>query len=166
MKRLHSPVSPGVPLPARPVDAADTAYVDTVRPPDSVSVDGVDSDDGTTIDTYTRREALADGVLVDVTAQASPAEMLGGFTVPVAVTAALWHAIVAIPPSLEGLADERGRLHDVLWMARLAVRRRAELFDVVLPFAGTRKRTQRLRLHVGPDECGAITVTIGFPEDF
>ncbi len=160
MNRPHSPASPGVPLPARPVDAADTAYLDTVR---SVSVDSVD---GTTIDIYTRREALADGVLVDVTAQASPAQMLGGFKVPVAVTAALWHAIAAMPPSLQGLADERGRLHNVLWMARLAVSRRAELFDVVLQFAGTRKRTHRLRVHVGPDECGTVSVTIGFPEDF
>ena len=50
------------------------------------------SDDATfgePINAYTRAEAIADGVLVDVTHQASPAEMRGGFTVPVAVTAAL-----------------------------------------------------------------------------
>lgn len=72
---------------------------------------------------YTRSQALADGVLVDVTRQASPAEMLGGFTVPVAVTAALWRAIEAVPASLGGIADVRGRLHDVLWMAAGAARR-------------------------------------------
>ncbi len=78
---------------------------------------------GEPIHAYTRAEAIDDGVLVDVTRQASPAEMRGGFTVPVALTAALWSAIEAIPPSLQGIADARGRLHDVLWMASLAARR-------------------------------------------
>lgn len=77
---------------------------------------------------YTRAEAIADGALVDVT-QAATAGMLGGFAVPVAITAALHHAIQAIPPALEGIADVRGRLHDVLWMANVALRRqRAKLF--------------------------------------
>lgn len=77
---------------------------------------------------YTRAEAIADGVLVDVT-QAATAGMLGGFAVPVAITAALHHAIQAIPPALEGIADVRGRLHDVLWMANVALRRQgAKLF--------------------------------------
>lgn len=71
---------------------------------------------------YTRAEAIADGVLVDVTQEAT-AGMLGGFAVPVAITAALHHAIQAIPPALEGIADVRGRLHDVLWMANVALRR-------------------------------------------
>lgn len=72
---------------------------------------------------YTRSQALADGVLVDVTRQASPAEMLGGFTIPIAVTAALWAAIESIPASLQSIADVRGRLHDVVWMAACAARR-------------------------------------------
>lgn len=72
---------------------------------------------------YTRSQALADGVLVDVDRQASPAEMLGGFTIPVAVTAALWAAIEAIPASLRGIADVRGRLHDVLWTAACVAQR-------------------------------------------
>jgi hypothetical protein len=78
---------------------------------------------GDVVHRYMRAEAIADGVFVDVTRQASPAEMHGGFRVPVAVTAALWAAIEAIPPSLAGTADVRGRLHDVLWMANLALRR-------------------------------------------
>jgi hypothetical protein len=119
---------------------------------------------------YSRRQALADGVLVDVTRQASPAEMHGGFRVPVAVTAALWLAIEAIPANLAGIADARGRLRDVLWMAALAARRlprnRVTAFDVHLPVAGTRKRVQQLRVEVGPDDDDAPCVTIGFPEDF
>ena len=120
---------------------------------------------------YTRLEAIADGVLVDVTRQASPTEMHGGFVVPVAVTAALWHAIEAIPPGLAGIADARGRLHDVLWMASCAVRRAAPVawltsFLVHLPYAGTRTRMQRLTVAIGPNDDGSPCITIGFPEDF
>ena len=46
-----------------------------------------------------------------------------GFRVPVAVTAAPWADIEAIPPSKRGIQDVAGRLWDVLWMARLAARR-------------------------------------------
>ena len=121
---------------------------------------------GDLIHAHTRAQALADGLLVDVSRQASPAEMRGGFTGPVAVTAALWSAIEAIPDSLAGVADSRGRLHDVLWLARVAAHRRATSFAVHLPYAGTRKRVQTLRVDVGPDDDGSPCVTIGFPEDF
>ena len=125
---------------------------------------------GEPIHAYTRAQALADGVLVDVTRQASPAEMRGGFTVPVAVTAAVWAAIEAIPDSLVGIADARGRLHDVLWMARVAAQRFrgacGGTFAVHLPSRGTRQRVKTLRVEIGPDDHGAPCVTIGFPEDF
>ena len=145
------------------VSAAGGVDADAPRP-GSVNVSSVREDD--VVFDYSRRQALADGVLVDVTRQASLAEMRGGFTVPVAVTAALWSAIEAIPDSLAGIADVRGRLHDVLWLARVAAHRHATTFAVHLPFAGTRKRTQVLRLDVGPDDHGSPCVTIGFPEDF
>ena len=117
---------------------------------------------------YSRREALADGVLVDVTEQAGPSGMLGGFTVPVAVTAALWAAIEAIPQSLVGLADPRGRLHDVLWMASLAMGRArgSAEFQLHLPYRGSRKRLQLLTVDVGPGDDGSPCVTIGYQKDF
>ena len=124
---------------------------------------------GDLIHAYSRAQAIADGVLVDVSRQAGPAEMLGGFTIPVAVTAALWSAIDSIPDSLAGIADARGRLHDVLWMAALAARRHRGCsscrFLVHLPSRGTRKRTRELLLHVGPGDQGEPVATIGFPED-
>lgn len=58
---------------------------------------------------YTRAQALADGVLVDVTVAAKEA----GFVIPVAVTATVWAAYVRVPDGVVG-QDEGGRLWDVL----------------------------------------------------
>ena len=91
-----------------------------------------------------------------------------GFTVPVAVTRAVWAAIEAIPEHLEGIADVRGRAHDVLWMANLAAggaAKRGEWardFLVILPRRGERRQRVTLRVEIGTGE----VVTIGFPSDF
>ena len=45
------------------------------------------------IDSYTRKQAIADGVLIDVTETASEA----GFRIPVALTRAVWADYVAVP---------------------------------------------------------------------
>ena len=125
---------------------------------------------GDLIYSYSRAQAIADGVLVDVTAQAGPEGMLGGFKIPVAVTAARWSTMESSPDSLAGIADPRGRLHDVLWMAALAARRHRGdsscRFLVHLPSRGTRRRSRVLLLHVGPGDQGEPVATIGFPEDF
>ena len=63
---------------------------------------------------YTRAQAMEDGILVDVSDTAREA----GFDVPVAVTRTVWNRLVALPEGYLGFQDERGRLWDVLWMAR------------------------------------------------
>ena len=70
------------------------------------------------IHAYTRKQALEDGVLIDVTETAKEA----GFRIPVALTHAAWAEYVAVP---EGVAcqDEAGRLWDVLWMCRYGIGR-------------------------------------------
>jgi hypothetical protein len=124
---------------------------------------------GPVISSYTREQALEDGVLVDLTEWASSDKGFhGGFTCPVAVTTELWDAIEAIPASLEGIADVRGRAHDVLWMASLAVRTMIKrdvqdgCFKVILPSRGTRKRNRVLRVAFSSSE----GFTLGFPENF
>jgi hypothetical protein len=126
---------------------------------------------GPVIHSYSRAEALADGFLVDMTEWASAETgFMGGFTVPVALTSALWATIEAIPKSHWG--DVRGRAHDVLWMGSLAARglgKRNVLegnFEVILPSKGTRKRKRLLRIVSGPGDNGEHVITIGFPEDF
>lgn len=69
---------------------------------------------GPPISTYARQQAIDDGLLVDVTETAREA----GFSIPVAITRAVWDRIVALPKGYRGFQDEAGRLWDVLWMAR------------------------------------------------
>lgn len=129
-------------------------------------------DDDEVISRYTRAQGLADGVLVDMTEWASAKSgFIGGFAVPVAMTSHLWNDI----DKKVRLQDTRGRAHDVLWMASLAVRGGQKrgiigqnggrvLFDVLLQVG--RKRKQRLAVDLGGGDSGEPVVTIGYPEDF
>jgi hypothetical protein len=67
---------------------------------------------------YTRAQAIADGVQVEVTKTAQEA----GIRFPVFLTRAVFDAYVAVPPDVSG-QDEAGRLWDVLWMLRFAIQR-------------------------------------------
>ena len=71
------------------------------------------------IHAYTRAQAIDDGMLIDVTDEARTGGC--GFTFPVALTAAAWEAAVTVPKS-NRVQTESGRLHDVLWMLRCAIR--------------------------------------------
>ena len=66
---------------------------------------------------YTRKQALADGVQVDVSETAREA----GIRFPVFLTRTVFDAYVAVPPKVEG-QDEAGRLWDIVWMLRFAIR--------------------------------------------
>ena len=71
-----------------------------------------------TVHTYTRSQAVADGVQIEVTKTAQEA----GIKFPVFITRSVFDAYVAIP---EGVADqdEAGRLWDIVWMLRYAIQR-------------------------------------------
>lgn len=88
-----------------------------------------DQDEFTLIFRYTREQAIADGVLVDVSDMAKEA----GFKWPVAVTLAVWNEVVIPTPHDErdGQSKE-GRLWDVLWMARLVAKANTDDSDSVL----------------------------------
>ena len=121
---------------------------------------------GDLIHSYTRTEAIADGVLVDVSEWASATTGFhGGFTVPVALTAAVWADVEAIPRRFQGIQDVRGRAADLLWMAALAARRNtkgaAVLFEVLLDVGRTRR--QQYRMVIGPGDNGEPVVTIMKP---
>src|ERR1035438_9146135 len=76
------------------------------------------TDFGPVIYSYTRAQAVADGVQVDVTKTAQEA----GIKFPVFLTRTVFEACVAVPPDVAG-QDEAGRLWDVVWMLRFAILR-------------------------------------------
>jgi len=132
--------------------------------------------DADVISTYTRKDALADGTLVDLTKWATPGGPEGvlpgtpGFKVPVAVTSAVWGEINDIPKSKQGIQDVRGRAHDVLTMAVLAARTAKPgnsevLFRVIMDISATRGRYLTYKLNIGPGDVGEPVVTIMRPEE-
>ena len=66
---------------------------------------------------YSRAQAFKDGQLVDVSQTAREA----GFTMPVALTNAVYVSCVRVPRDVTG-QDVPGRLWDVLWMLRHRIR--------------------------------------------
>lgn len=119
---------------------------------------------GPVIYSYTREQAIEDGVLVDVSEWAREK----GIPAPTAFSSHLWTDVdVDSKKGHKGYQSTRGRADDVLWMAflRLAAANRAgkldegpHAFEVLLSVGRTRKQT----LWVAMD---GADVTIMYPED-
>ncbi len=132
-----------------------------------------DSEDEEVIFSYTRAQALADGVLVDVTQAASEA----GFRFPTAISVDL-HARLTPNEREKSLGQSyAGRLWDVLYLAAIAGQRvgfenlasiQVGLFEIEedqlhVTYCGN---LLTLWVVVGPGDIGEPVITIGFPEDF
>lgn len=122
---------------------------------------------GDVIFRYTREQAIADGVLVDVTETAKEA----GFRIPVALTRAAWAECVEVPKGVVG-QDIPGRLWDVLWMARNAIARSKgdgpELLFQLHVRNDNREGTPplvTLKATCGPGDDGSPVITILRPEE-
>lgn len=127
------------------------------------------------ISTYTRKEAIEDGVLIDVTKMAKEA----GIKHPTAITQNLWSSRVEVPEGLEGIQDEKGRLWDVLCMFVFAARKATspDLTYSVLFQAKERKadidrgtfniKMEKVQLNAvcGPGDQGEPVITIMLPGD-
>jgi hypothetical protein len=72
---------------------------------------------GDVIYSYSRMQALEDGVLVDVSDLGREA----GLKFRVAVTRAIWAEYISVPDGVIG-QDERGRAWDIVWMLRMAIK--------------------------------------------
>lgn len=127
-----------------------------------------EDEDWQIIHAYTRAQAIEDGVLRDVTAQARTA----GFRVPVALTAAAWADCVAWDEADNDrkgtVQDEAGRLADVLTMTHLAIRRnpgdtdrvRVQLVRTPRPGQTCHARPAELHAVIGPGDQGEPVITI------
>lgn len=119
---------------------------------------------GPVIYAYTRRDALEDGVLVDVSTLAREA----GWRHPVAVTRHVW--VDVVEPDEQALADGesvQGRLWDVVWVASRAAKAQAgERVEFSLLATKDRKKiVHHLVAHCGPGDDAEPVITIMFPED-
>ena len=114
---------------------------------------------------YTRRQAIEDGVLIDITQTAREA----AFRYPVAITRAVWDGVVM--PDDEDRASgqsEAGRLWDVLTMLRVAIRQSTGPahtleFPVVFVHHEATRRTVTLKAVCGPDDDLSPCITIMLP---
>ena len=127
---------------------------------------------GPVIATYTRTEAIEEGVLVDAGTMAKEA----GFKWPVTLTSAAWSDCVAWTDEdseRQIYQDQSGRLWDVLYMASHAIRTSKDLGDRMLfqlyrvPRDGQSMEAERvtLKLIVGPGDHGEPVVTILLPDE-
>jgi len=112
---------------------------------------------------YTRKQAIEDGVLIDVSEIANEA----GFVYPVALTAALWADINAIPKS-RCEQDANGRLWDILWMGCNAIRRNktsgSELHYQLIMHVG-RSTYYTVKLVCGPGDDAEPVITLMCPNE-
>lgn len=124
------------------------------------------------ISMYTRAQAIADGVLVDVTETAREA----GFRCPVAITQGVYAECVAWDGEdsrRQTHQDESGRLWDVLWMAADAARRGAsgesrtpyQLHCVPRDGKSRTPALTTLHAHAGPGDNGELVITIMLPHE-
>lgn len=127
---------------------------------------------GEVISSYSRAEALADGVLID----AGPMAREVGFRWPVAITAAAWADCIAwdaTDTARQVHQGQSGRLWDVLFMAAHAARnctnRSSELLFQLycVPRDGRSHDPQcvTLKLMAGPGDDGEPVMTILLPNE-
>jgi hypothetical protein len=130
---------------------------------------------GPVISSYSRAQAVDDGVLVEI--DASLAKQ-AGFIVPVALTSAVFADCIEWPMTESGIQDERGRSWDVLWMAHCAIHRTVKktngrnepieqvMFEVArVPRGGTRPAVVQLKVLIGPGDDGEPVITILQPHE-
>ncbi|MHB1701208.1 MAG: DUF6573 family protein [Acidobacteriaceae bacterium] len=134
---------------------------------------------GEPIYSYTREQAIADGVLIDVSTVAREA----GIVWPVVMTSAAWTDTVEWTEETERRKgytgqSESGRLWDVVWMLSLAVRSalhrgldasREPLFyglhRTPREGRGRMPRKVALKFMVGPDDDGRPCITVMLPNE-
>jgi hypothetical protein len=122
------------------------------------------------ISTYTRDQAIADGVLVDV----SPTALEAGFRYPVAVTSTVWESLIVPGPAITKWGNSAdGRLWDALVMLRYAAARSQGaniLFTTLFTMAketgsGCYQKEVQLKAICGPGDTAEPVITIMLPNE-
>lgn len=134
---------------------------------ESQPIDQNPFEDAPVIYRYTRKQAIDDGVLVDLSSWAAET----GFRIPVACTQAVWTEHIEPP---EGTLDHgqsvRGRAHDVLWMLFVSIKRspagESELrFQVIFLNEKFKHETVTLKALCDPGDAGEPVLTVMLPHE-
>ena len=122
---------------------------------------------GEVIYSYTRAQAIADGVQVEVTKTAQEA----GIKFPMFLTRAVFDAFVAVPDGVTG-QDEAGRLWDVVRMTRFGIIRARPGSDRIPVAFYVRNDNRAARLVKLIATCGALdmddpqpAITVMLPDE-
>ena len=115
------------------------------------------------IHSYTREQAIDDGVLVDLTHLARQA----GITCPVAITARGYGETIALPERCPAGQDVTGRSWDVVWMLSRAMRQAggSDTLSYVVSVQNNPRRLYRLKAVIGPGDRGERVITIMVPDE-
>lgn len=116
------------------------------------------------ISSYTRKQAIEDGELIDVSETAKQA----GFIYPVAITRNLWHSRIQYDKYGQ---DPKGRLWDVLWVLKVAIRKNAGehvTYQVIFQDGPAQHQYHEITLWAicGPGDNPEPVITIMLPEDY
>jgi hypothetical protein len=117
------------------------------------------------IHTYTRKQAIDDGVLVDVSESAKEA----GINFHVAVTSAVWGLYIVPPVKLEGFGQSvSGRLCDLLWMFRMsALKTNSSLlfYSCIILNKDEKREEVKFKALCGPGDNLEPVITIMLPDE-
>ena len=108
---------------------------------------------GEVIYSYTRSQAVADGVQVEVSKVAVEA----GIRFPVFLTRTVYDHFVTVPEGVTG-QDEAGRLWDIVWMLRFAIMRSRPGCDRLPVALYVRNDNHRSKLVKLIATCGALDI--------
>jgi len=114
---------------------------------------------------YSRKQAIADGVLIDVSDQAREA----GFKLPVCVSDHLYHGYVVPPEGMDGEGQSaEGRLHDLFTMTKAAMTTRWDgdrvYYQVLFKMPRSLDLVECLAV-VGPGDDMEPVITLMLPGD-
>jgi uncharacterized protein DUF6573 len=116
---------------------------------------------------YSRKQAIEDGVLVDLTELAKTV----GFLISVACTAAVWHQHVEPREESKALGEcELTRTYSLLWTLYRSISKQTGdlgqlMFDMNFCNATGDKETIMLKVICGPGDQGEAVLTIMFPNE-
>ena len=118
-----------------------------------MNTNNTDSPFGEVVYAYTRAQAVADGVQVEVSKVAAEA----GIRFPVFLTRTVYDAYVTVPPDVTA-QDQAGRLWDIVWMTRFAIIRARPGTDRIPVALYVRNDNIRSRLVKLVAVCGPLDI--------